>query len=189
MYIRSGTSPKFTFSHLYDAGASKTVPDSLRVKDLAAHTQQGNWAAMHRACFLVLVSGDTAQCVSVANVKERRTTFLYHGSEYARPKGPHTHYSEIQDDYVPLEFYATMSWFVRGRFRCMIPLESSLVLFPHTISERLLPTLGRWVETSITKSMHTSVWITDTGDSYSEHTRQLRVPPSHSRKRKHSETV
>ena len=165
------------------------MPDSLRVRDLAAHTQQANWAAMHRACFLVLVSGDTAQCVSVANAKERRTTFLYHGSAYAHPKRPHAQSSDVHDDYVPLEFYATMSWFARGRFRYIIPLESSVALFPRTVTEKLLPTLAHWVEASIKKSMHASVWFTDTGDSYSEHTRELRAGPSYSRKRKRSDTM
>jgi hypothetical protein len=159
------------------------MPESLRVKDLTMQPQQSNWSALRKACFLVLVAGDTAQCVSVSNVQERRTTFLYHGSEYARQKhaceqGP----TEIQDDYIPLEFYATMSWFTRGCLSCIAPLESGMVLFPRTITEKLLPRLASWVETSITKSIHTSVWVTDTGDSYNEHTRQIR--PSSSRKRR-----
>jgi hypothetical protein len=189
VYVRNGSSPpRFVFSHLCDTSAPKTAPASLRVGDLAAHTQQANWAALRRACFIVLVAGDTAQCVSVSNVKENRTSFLYHGSAYARPRlSQQGRPTEIQDDYVPLEFYATMTWYVRGTLSCIVPLESGLALFPRTVTEKTLPTLARWVEANIAKSMHTSVWATDTGDSYNEHTRQLRTPCPHSSKRRRLE--
>lgn len=189
MYVRDGSNPpRFVFSHLCDSSVPKSAPESLRVRDLAVHTQQANWAALRRACFLVLVAGDTAQCVSVSNARENRTSFLYHGSTYARPRlrqdGSPT---EIQEDYIPLEFYATMSWYVHGGLSCIVPLESGLALFPRTLSEKTLPTLARWVEANIAKSMHTSVWATDTGDSYNEHTRRLRAPRSHPNKRRRSE--
>lgn len=167
-----------------DAGVPKSAPESLRVRDLAAHSQQANWAELRRACFLVLVAGDTAQCVSASNVKERRTPFLYHGSPYARPAPRRGVATEIQEDYIPLEFYSTMSWYRGGRLSSIVPLESGLVLFPRTISEKILPTLGRWVENSIAKCMHTSVWVTDDGDSYNEHTRRLRDSSEHRSKRR-----
>ncbi len=187
VYVRDkGAPPRFTFSHYCPSSVPKIVPESLRVRDLTIHPQQSNWSALRKACFLVLVAGDTAQCISVSNVQERRTTFLYHGSEYARQKQEEGHAqgaTEIQDDYIPLEFYATMSWFTGGYLSCIMPLESGLVLFPRTITEKTLPKLASWVEASITKSIYTSLWVTDSGDSYNEYTRQIRTGYSRKRKR------
>jgi hypothetical protein len=45
-------------------------------------------------------------------------------------------------------------------------------LFPKVIAESEIPKLCKWIESAILKSVHSSVWITDQGASYNEHTLQ-----------------
>jgi hypothetical protein len=130
-----------------------------------------NWAALRRACFLVLKAGDTAQAVSLANASDRkRTPFLYHGSSYSRAARDATP-TELDENYLSLHFHGTMAVFDKaGRSRAIIPLESGIALFPRQIREVDIPLLTRSVEACMARSMHTSIWVTDTGDSYNEHT-------------------
>jgi hypothetical protein len=193
VYVRDKKTANYLFSHLCDTRAPKTAPSSLRVKDLTAFAQHHseNCAALRRACFLVLVSGDVAQCVTASNVKERRVPFLFHGSEYARPSTRVKACAEFHEGYIPLYFHSTMTIFTKGWLDEVVPFESGLILLPRVVSEQTLPTLARWVESSLTKSIHACVWCTDRGDSYNEHTRQLRRcynnKGGESRKRKHME--
>jgi len=174
--------PTYTFSHHCSfQTAQKMLPKSLRVSDLRAYDHALSWAHLSRACFLVLVAGDTAQCVSIANASEakQRVRFLYRGSAFARPAHrPESTllHSELSEAYVPLHFHGTMA--VYDRFstgvRAVIPLESGIALFPRQIAERDIALLARWVTQCARRSLQASVWLTNNGDSYSEATLQLR---------------
>ncbi len=144
-----------------------------------AHNGAQNLDSLKKACFLVLVAGDTAQCISVANVEEKRAPFLYKGSRYSYPSlnadtnGPTRSFpSELHESHIPLHFYSTLSSFDSyGRLVDTTPVECGITLLPHTLLERDLPNVTKWVESNILKSIHTSVWLTESGHSYSEMTR------------------
>lgn len=140
------------------------------------HDGRLNRDSLHKTCFLVLVAGDTAQGVCVNQRHEKSPPrFLYHGSSYARGRPGHVLPSELDENYIPLCFHGTMAVFDRaGRFHTVIPIESGVTLFPRLIHERDVPTLAQWAEASMARSMKTSIWVTDSGDSYNEQTLQCR---------------
>lgn len=134
--------------------------------------------ALRRSIFLVLVAGDVAQCINTMNVRDKRTRFLYRGSEYARSPSPSPHpCSEFHEDFIPLNFYSTLTTFCDGVPTGVAALECGIALFPRFIHERDLVTLGRWVEHNITKAIHSSVWATNRAESYSEHTLAMHGKP------------
>jgi hypothetical protein len=173
VYIRQGN--HYTFSHSCLQQAQKTLPQSLRVSDLRGYEHGKSWAHLSRACFLVLVAGDTAQCVSISNAGEgKQIRFLYHGSAFARPAPSRLH-SELNEAYVPLHFHGTMA--VYDHFlgvRAVIPIESGIALFPRQITDKDIPLLVRWVTQCVRRSLQASVWVTNSGDSYNESTMQIR---------------
>ncbi len=117
VYTRSIAGSPYTYSHSCSSWVSKTVPASLRVQDLMSYTGKQNWGELQKVCFLVLVAGDTAQCVSLANLASNRTKFLYQGLRFSHPsedteQGPTKKLvSEFQEGHVPLHFYSTLSSF------------------------------------------------------------------------------
>lgn len=178
VYVRERAGGGYAFSHQCEQSALKFFPASLRTADLRAHDPRQNWAALQRTCFLVLVAGDVAQAVCLANAGDRkaRCQFLYHGSAYARPRAgaPGVIASELSENFVSMHFHGTMAVFdPSSRFHAAVPLESGVALFPRVIRETDIPLLTRWVEASLQKSTHSSVWVTaGRGDSYNEHTWQ-----------------
>ena len=171
VYTRRAPGDPYRFSHLCDQRAVKSFPSSLRASDLLQHDTRQNWASLHKTCFLVLAAGDTAQTVCVANAKDqKRQSFLYLGSSYSRITHGATP-SELDENYVPLHFHGTMAVFDKaGRFHAIVPIESGITLFPRQIRETDVPRLARWVESCMARSIHASIWVTDAGDSYNEHT-------------------
>ena len=187
VYTRRISGTGYTFSHFAEPQrVLKLFPASLRVSDLRLHDTRPNRDALDRACFLVLVAGDVAQCVSVATAEcGKRTRFLYHGSSYARRSGTHHDSpasSDLSEDYIPLYFHATMAVFDRGaRFHACMPLESGIALFPRQIQDRDIPLLARWVQACTARSTRASVWVSGTGESYNEHTLECRTLPRNNR--------
>ena len=160
----------YRFSHHCEQTVVKYFPASLRTADLCTHDPRVNMALSHKACFLLLVGDDIAQgiCVSSAGCKSR-TSFLYHGSSYAREARNNNLISELSENYVSLHFHSTMAVFDRaGKFHAVVPIESGVALFPRQIHERDIAPLSKWVEQCALKSAHSSVWITCDGDSYNE---------------------
>jgi hypothetical protein len=177
VYTRLVPGGAYTFSHFCDQSALKCFPQSLRASDLRQHDPQQNLAALHRACFLVLVAGDVAQCVSVSSsaAGKRHAPFLYHGSSYARDISRDGMHSELNENYVSLHFHGTMAAFDRvARLSTVIPLESGISLFPRQIREGDIPLLTRWVAACMLRSTQSSVWVASSGDSYNEHTMEWR---------------
>lgn len=173
VYRRDRASVPYRFSHFCDCSVIKKFPGSLRVTDLRAHDPLTNWMAMRNAAFLVLVAGDVAQCISVSTDLRKRTAFLYHGSRFTRvgEGSADVFATEFHESYVPIFFFGTLCSFDRrGAFRSAIPLEASVCLLPRCLVESDLPRLVKWAETAILKSVHSSVWLTDAGSAYHEHT-------------------
>jgi hypothetical protein len=173
VYVRQGR--EYVFSHhcAPASGPVKALPASLRVRDLMEHARQPPLLGiLRRACFLLLVAGDTAQCVSVDNARGGMR-FLYRGSEYTHPVRPGRRCSEFHDDYVPLCFYSTLAMYGRERGLASVKdIECGIALFPRRICERDLETLARWADHCIGKAVHGSVWLTDRCESFSEHARR-----------------
>ena len=185
VYTRLVPGGAYTFSHhVCEQTVLKCFPASLRASELMRHDPQQNLTNLHRACFLVLVAGDVARCVSIASVTEQKkgaagglhsTPFLYHCSSYARSLRKdadplHGMHSELNENYVSLHFHGTMAVFDRStRFTAVIPIESGISLFPRQIHEADIPLLARWVSSCVQRSMQSSVWVTGSGDSYNEH--------------------
>ena len=75
-----------------------------------------------------------------------------------------------------MHFYSTLSSFDgKGLLVDTTPVECGISLLPHTLLERDLINLGKWVESNLLKSLRTSVWLTERGHSYNELTRTLRA--------------
>jgi len=185
VYVREDARrERYAFSHFCELVAPKAFPASLRVGELRAHDARQNWAALQRACFLVLVSGDVAQCVSVASAGEKaRTRLLYLGSAYARPVRSAIP-TELHEGYVSLHFQATMAVYgARGHaLHAVIPLECGVCLLPKVLREADLPKYAEWVQSCLQRSLQASVWVSPDGDSYNEQTRQCRRPRKASEK-------
>ena len=178
VYTRQGG--QYTFSHSCLQQAQKVLPQTLRVSDLRGYEHGLSWSHLSKACFLVLVAGDTAQCVSISNAGDgKRIRFLYRGSAFARPApGPPRLHSELSEAYVPLHFHGTMAVYDRfSGVRAVIPLESGIALFPRQILDKDIPLLARWVTQCVRRSLQASVWVTNHGDSYSESSLLLRQKP------------
>ena len=175
VYVREGR--QYQFSHCCSPRPPhKAIPGSLRVRDLQEYARQpALLTTLRKSCFLVLVAGDVAQCVSVDNAREhsQRVRFLYRGSEYSRK----THEpqrcassSEFHEDYVSLCFHTTLAFYgMREGLLSVWDLESGIALFPRRICERDLPTLARWTDHNLAKAVHGSVWLSDGTESYNEH--------------------
>ena len=168
----------YRFSPTCSTWFHKTFPSSLRVTDLRTHQPSQNWGNVRGACFMVLVAGDVAQAISVSTHLDRRTSFLYNGSVYDRQSSafsaPTLLHTEFQESYIPLHFYGTLATFdSSNRFQCAIPIESGISLFPCQVCEGDIARLSRWVDRAVHKAMHSSVWVTDAGQKYNEHTLQL----------------
>ena len=173
-YAGEGT---FQFCHFCPSfTVTKILPCSLHVRDLhefehRRRTQGGGAQyTMRKTCFLVLVAGDTAQGVTVANARDQRTPFLFHGSSYAKAEGsPPRPSSEFQPGYMPVHLYSTLAVFDGGVLSSVMNIECGLVLFPLTITERDIRILAEWVDALITKADRTSMWLTaDTLLAYHE---------------------
>lgn len=167
----------FRFSHCCRSSVHKALPRTLRVRDLQElhHTRGsaggGFQPAMRRECFLVLVSGDTAQCVTVANAKERRTHFLFRGSSYSRDIPHRTYTSEFHSNYIPVHVFSTLAMFTHGRLASVLDIECGLILLPPAIREREIPSIAAWMEHLITKAAHNSAWaVTESIATYDETT-------------------
>jgi len=132
---------------------------------------------MQKATFLVLVAGDKAQCVSLANWKENRTKFLYHGSPYSKSISYPVISEELASDHIPMQFFSTMACFQSEKFSCVIPFHSMFLILPKTLEEREFPHYFHLLENFIDKSLKDSVWITERG-SYNERTLSL-LPNKH----------
>jgi len=180
----------YAFGHYCSpaSGPVKLLPASLRVRDLQEHARQPALpGVLRKACFLVLVTGDVAQCVSVNTAGDRnRTRFLFRGSEYATPSPcPPQGCSEFHEDYVHLPFHSTLSTFrAKGGLVGVQNMQCGIALFPRRIRDTDIATLARWVDQSITKMAHGSVWLTEKPDSYSEQgarrkRRRVEEPPTH----------
>ena len=181
VYTRERADRPYVFSHYHHGShVPKNLPHSLRVQDLRAWDARQNRQAMENACFLVLVAGDVAQCVSLRNLAEKRVRFLFTGSQYATKHStpdPLMH-TEFHENCIPLRFYGTMAAYdtVGMCFHSLVPIESGVALLPREIIEARLPEICSWVSTCVQKNITTSVWITENGDSYNEHT--MRLMPS-----------
>lgn len=177
VYIRENPArqTEYVFSHCCDLTVSKVFPSSLRVADLRAHDARQNWGALHKACFILLVTGDVAQCVSVSNAGDKnRTKFLYHGSSYARRSPQKASFpSELHENYVSMHFHATMAVFDTRQhaLRAVIPLECGVCLLPKRLRETDLPRFAKWIESCMQRSVQSSVWVAEHGDSYNESSR------------------
>jgi hypothetical protein len=167
----------YTFSHRCTTYVRKVFPQRLGVAELRAHDSQHNWAPLRQACFMVLVAGDVAQEVSVANQLEKRTRFLFDGSAYARRAcGGEADllHTEFHESCIPLHFHGTLAAFnASNEFHSAVPIESGVALFPRQVQEADVHRLAAWVEKCILKTIHSSVWVTERGDSYNEHTLRL----------------
>ena len=177
VYTRDRPDRPYVFSHYHDSHVLKKLPPSLRVRDLRAWEPKHNHQGMQNACFLVLVAGDVAQCVSLSNSTEKRVRFLYTGSRYAQ-KGsdpPDLLPTEFHDNSVLLRFYGTMAAYdtASSGFHSLVPIESGVALLPREIRESHLPTICSWVSSCVQKNITTSVWVTELGHSYNEHTLRL----------------
>jgi hypothetical protein len=173
VYQRDRAGVPYQFSHFCDHFVVKKIPGSLSVTDLREHDHLINWNMLRNACFLVLVAGDVGQCISVSSAGEKRPHFLFHGSKYSKiDKDVKLNFlTEFHEGFVPVILFGTLSSFdKRGRYRSTIPLEAAVCLFPKVITESEIPKLTKWIESAILKSIHSSVWITDLGSSYNEHT-------------------
>ena len=184
VYRREGLGGVYAFSHACSSSwVHKTFPSSLRVSDLRAHQPACNWSNVRNACFLILVSGDVAQGVCVSNQGDKRASFLYHGSTYANQIAGFSHHSllhsEFHDSYIPLHFFGTMATFDAGnRFRCAIPIESGVTLFPSKIFESDIRKLAKWVDSAIQRAMSSSLWVTERGQRYNEQTLRMVITRS-----------
>jgi hypothetical protein len=174
VYVREGR--HYRFSHCCrPRPPRKAIPGSLRVRDLQEYSRQPPLlATLRKSCFLVLVAGDVAQCVSVDNAGEhaQRVRFLYRGSEYAQRtrEGQQGGGSEFHEDYVPLCFHTTLAFYgMRDGLLSVRELECGIALFPRCICERDLPTLARWTDHNLAKAVHGSVWLSEGSESYNEH--------------------
>ncbi len=171
VYTRQGSGGHYTFSHCCHQQAQRSLPRTLRVSDLREYDPGQSCKHLSKACFLVLVAGDVAQCISISSAGEsKRIRFLYRGSAYARPApGLPVQHSEVSEAYVPLHFHGIMAVFDRfAGIRAVIPIESGIALFPRRILDSDVPLLSRWVWHCAQRSIHASVWVTDSGDSYGE---------------------
>jgi hypothetical protein len=167
--------PEYTFSHFcHGVGPRKPLPASLRVRDLQEHARlPSHLTALRRACFLVLVAGDVAHCVSVENARDRaaRIPILYRGSEYAHCGPPgEARCAEFHDDYVALRFFGTLAWYTARdrRLAGVLDLGCGLTLFPRRVREADLPRLAGWVDHVLAHAVHASVWVTEHGERFNE---------------------
>lgn len=173
VYSRETSGAQYAFSHHCPSHAVKTLPATLRASDIRTHDLSANWSHLQRACFLVLVAGDVAQCVSVANAGDttRRVQFLFKGSRFARCDSCETVVSEVAESHVALRFFGTMAVFdPSARLSAIVPLESGIALFPRSIRERDVPALAQWAANCMQRSLQASVWVTASGEGYNEGT-------------------
>jgi hypothetical protein len=178
VYSRDRAGMPYMFSHLCTTYVHKVFPQRLGVTELRAYDSMHNWTPLRQACFMVLVAGDVAQEVSVGNQLEKRTRFLFDGSIYSR-RGKDAGnddllHTEFHESCVPLRFYGTLATFDAANvFHSAVPIESGVALFPRQVQETDVCRMATWVEKCILKTIHSSVWVTELGDSYNEHTLRL----------------
>jgi hypothetical protein len=206
VYTRDHAGGVYTFSHHSSKHARKVLPASLRVTDLKTYSPQQNLAALRNSCFLVLVAGDVARCVSVANAQAKQVRFLYHGSSYSvRNDRVDPLRSEFTEGYVPLHLYGTLTAFTAATgTHSVVSIESGVCLFPRQLKDTDVPRLVKWMESALLRSIQSSVWMTDSGESYNEFTLRhavnksnrhqnsgslARVEPPPSKRQKNKESV
>jgi len=171
VYKREKPSDPYVFYHYSSTHVRKLYPNSLKVSDIQKLDQTRNWAAVRSACFIVLVAGDTAQCISLSTINEKRTHFLYHGSVYDTfIKEQMPLHSEFCENYVPFRTFSTLCTFTgeANRYQSTISFESTLSLFPRQIREKDIQALGKWAENGLQKAMHSNVWLANDGTTYNE---------------------
>jgi hypothetical protein len=177
VYSRRASTGPFVYSHHVRNHVVKLFPASLRVADLREFRQQSNWEEICKTCFLVLVSGDLARCISLHSSRDIQripVQFFYPGSSFAKSE-PYAHPTDLEPGVIPLHFHGTVAvYHSPSALNTIIPVESGLVLFPHQLSERDVQRLVTTVSNAAQRSLHASVWVTETGESYNESTTRLR---------------
>jgi hypothetical protein len=189
VYSRRSSAGPFVYSHHVKNHVVKLFPASMRVSDLREFRQQSNWEEICKTCFLVLVSGDLARlrvgCISLhssRDIQRIAVQFFYPGSSFAKSE-PYAHPTDLEPGVIPLHFHGTVAvYHSPSALSTIIPVESSLVLFPHQLNERDVQKLATTVSNAAQRSLQSSVWVTETGESYNESTTRLR----HTRKAYHA---
>jgi len=185
VYLKTPNSHRneFVFSHLCSNSVVKYHPRSLRVRDIqeywykiSEHETRASYP-MIRTHFVVLVSGDVAEAVSVENAKRPRNRFLFQGSRFCKRKQQevnsiHADFSsEVSSTHITMRFYGSLSFFRSAQLASILDIECAMVLLPKVLHADKIPLFAEWVERAIKKSMLTSAWVTDgTICAYREHT-------------------
>lgn len=160
VYSRKPGSDLYSFSHFCRSDYDKTFPNSLRVRDLAAHDRTANSTMMLRTPFLVLVAGDRAQCVSVHNASDsERPWFLYTMSPQSCPEHWPPTVDEVEPDFISLTFCSTLAQFRGGELQHVSTFQRNLLLFPASLRTGDIPRLASWVERKVHLSIQGSVWL------------------------------
>lgn len=180
VYISDPRRNEFVYSHQCTNSVSKRLPQTLRVRDLQDHRlgviqETGGATPMLKACFMVLVSGDVAQTISVENARTTRSRFLYHGSRFSVPIHPRPGLadlsSEVSSAYIALHFYSTLAMFSVPRISGVMDIECAMVLLPTVVRENQIHLFADWINGAILKAVSSSAWLTDReGKCYRERT-------------------
>lgn len=174
---------EFVFSHFCPNTVVKYHPRSLRVRDIQeyrykiAEYETGASHPMLKTHFVVLVSGDVAEAISVENAKRPRSRFLFQGSRFCQKKTPtvdriHSDFpSEVSSTHIAMRFYGSLSFFKSAKIASVLDVECAMVLLPKVVRVDMIPLFAEWVERAVHKSLHTSRWITGHNvHVYREHT-------------------
>jgi len=118
VYKRAKAHLPFTFSHLCDAQTFyKILPSDLTLHTLLQYRSQDVLRAYMKHVVLVLVSGDTAKCLTVSQSYKDATVFLYYKSQYNQTCDPRLHECcEIHEDYISWKCNSTLTYYQDGYF-------------------------------------------------------------------------
>lgn len=179
VYRRRDAQEPYRFSHLWRTEYHKPVPETLAVTDLRhfSHDMCMCGQGHMRAPVLVLVSGDSADVLTLANWTERRQPVRYSPESF--PASPPRHGADMDGGFVLVPCFSTLCFFELGegvwRLRSTLALQGDCVPVPPVLAHWQLGWLRGALQGVMQRARRTGAWLVG-ATGYSE--RHLRPRPS-----------
>lgn len=128
VYVKHKANVPYIFSHICDINQFyKVLPSNLMLSTLSQYNSNDIMRSYMKHVVMVLVSGDTARCLTVNQNWKDSTVFLYYKSQYSVVSNTSNHECcEIHQDYISWKLNSTLSYYQNGLFQV---LSSICILF------------------------------------------------------------
>lgn len=135
VYVKHRANSPYQFSHICDVNQFyKVLPSNLMLNTLSQYRPADILRSYLRHVVMVLVSGDTARCLTVDQNWKEATVFLYYKSQYSVVSNTYDHECcEVHKDYISWKLNSTLSYYEHGLFQVKLSDLFMFILYVMTV--------------------------------------------------------